>query len=1093
MDLASIQTVIEAASNALENPLTRLEAERTLLDFRCSPSPLAACQHILSHSSVPAAQFQAVLTLRDASLRLWPELGAPERQGVTRFVLEQALHRSRESLSLVRSQCVLTAAQLVKRGHGDASQSDLGLEGLVRGIVHRALSTRDLHEQRTCLELLTALTAECNPQSASPMEKPWSWHDKARQDFERGALAEVALCALRVGAAAAPAAAAYEDQGVAAAALTTLCAVLSWGFASGREALMMHVSTQLGDRPGGDGSRRGPNRLSQEVHAVLSSPGALDWCLHLSAALSGPPACDREAARALRQLAVHLAQTSEPLGPHRPAPTYTAWSLRLAFQAWLWPPGAALDRAEQGTEEEFLDGCRVVAAAAAAAPVSAPRLWDWVEPGEGTQTRIAAAAELTRAVLSTLASDPHRDDWLTEAGRTLVDAWAALATGLEGVQGGAEAAAAVFEAGLRRGLALAAAEATQDEDDAGEHAEAATLEHDLACLAAIGRGAGAPVLAAVSSALVDARSRLEAAVAAASDPSVPLEQLCWLLQVAAALLADAPGADAGDSPALPLAWDAMRDAAAAASMQLLAVAQLCVTHGGHDALSPRLLEVTCVSLGRWAATWFPTEASLPPASGAQDADVAQLLVQLARTAFLAYPGETALHKKASRRLLRALPTSAPAAATLLRCDSWLDLCRAVASQELLVSADVARPLLCALCLAAKGDDAEGAAAYVRHLVQPSVDRLQELAGDGRRDVLWRADVTPRVLFWLESVRGAMQGTCTASVRPLTGAAQQLARPLSLLLPAYRGQSEVTTALLKLAAAVGENLLPLVTDAQVASQLSSWGLDLLRTHARHAQGVSDLSVRQTEAQRDLRAFLKLLAAMARSGSAEAGPAAETELVQVVAEGLGTIMPLLPPDLPAHPKLCHSFFDTVAFMLETFPGAMASLPPHVWGALMGTLFQGLGMAGGGLALTQVVLDGLAALATFHVKDALAGGKGVRDSNVPGPGREWAGCHSPLAALLVRALQRVVFEERGAGVVAAAAPALLPLVMAEPEAVLVFRADLVHGIEDPQQQRLVSVACESLVADLPQALNPRAKARFLSQLESFAEVARAAARRK
>lgn len=95
------------------------------------------------------------------------------------------------------------------------------------------------------------------------------------------------------------------------------------------------------------------------------------------------------------------------------------------------------------------------------------------------------------------------------------------------------------------------------------------------------------MLAAVSSALVDARSRLEAAVAAASDPSVPLEQLCWLLQVAAALLADAPGADAGDSPALPLAWDAMRDAAAAASMQLLAVAQLCVTHGGHDALSPR--------------------------------------------------------------------------------------------------------------------------------------------------------------------------------------------------------------------------------------------------------------------------------------------------------------------------------------------------------------------------------------------------------------------------------------------------------------------------------------------------------------------------
>lgn len=112
-----------------------------------------------------------------------------------------------------------------------------------------------------------------------------SWHDKARQAFEHGALSNVTMCALRVGASAAQTAATRADQGVAAAALCTLSTVLSWGFTAGRDALMMHVSAQLGDRPGGEGSRRGPNRLSQELHAVLSSPGALDWCLHLSAAL----------------------------------------------------------------------------------------------------------------------------------------------------------------------------------------------------------------------------------------------------------------------------------------------------------------------------------------------------------------------------------------------------------------------------------------------------------------------------------------------------------------------------------------------------------------------------------------------------------------------------------------------------------------------------------------------------------------------------------------------------------------------------------------------------------------------------------------
>lgn len=250
---------------------------------------------------------------------------------------------------------------------------------------------------------------------------------------------------------------------------------------------------------------------------------------------------------------------------------------------------------------------------------------------------------------------------------------------------------------------------------------------------------------------------------------------------------------------------------------------------------------------------------------------------------------------------------------------------------------------------------------------------------------------------------------------------------------------------------------------------------------------DMNARQKDGYRDLKAFLKLLAAVLRGGVTDAEPAAEQEVVQVrgflryvynvsfepslfisnvsvvcayfslsqaVTGGLQAVLPLLPADLPAHPKLCMGLFDILAYTFETFPGAVAALPPGEWAGLAGTLFHGLGFPAPDRALTQVLLEAAAALAGYHAQVALS-----QESNQPTAGApgNLVGCAdwavpglTPLGTLASRLLQRLVLIERGAGVVAVAAPALLPLLITEGAGpVESVQAELVKLVNEPDLQ--------------------------------------------
>lgn len=103
-------------------------------------------------------------------------------------------------------------------------------------------------------------------------------------------------------------------------------------------------------------------------------------------------------------------------------------------------------------------------------------------------------------------------------------------------------------------------------------------------------------------------------------------------------------------------------------------------------------------------------------------------------------------------------------------------------------------------------------AYVLRLLSGPVRDLGE-AARAPKEALWRGDASAHVLFCLESLRGGVEAAEPASAPALVELAGSAAGALAQLLPLFHGHLQVTVAILKLAACIGEHLLPLTTQVR----------------------------------------------------------------------------------------------------------------------------------------------------------------------------------------------------------------------------------------------------------------------------------------
>jgi hypothetical protein len=1100
-----------------QNSTTRASAEATLIAFRDAPGALDAARAVVDSPASLGARFQAALVLRDAGLRRWDDLGPPGQAALRAYLVSALLSSPAASRggpgdSLVSSQLARALATLTKRAWGGWGAGERG--AALSELEAAAVSPTPGAQAAAALAALEALVAEFNPATASAAGLAWEYHDACRADVQgSGALARLYAVASTAAATSAPAAVGEVRAGgpgpgacaaVCEAALALATTILAWDF----RPAGVPASSYGGGRPAVDAPTVRPGAGFTSVllppgdgpPTSAPPPSAHAWLFQgLAPALA--VSADLGAARsrlatASRGLVVALAGLDGPVfGPaHTHRATAHAARILGPLTAWASPPATACARADGpggGDGGELRDAARAWAALAPvhragglAAAAAAAGL-----PGLATMADLATACV---AAAGGVGDDAVVGD-AADAGALLLDAWSdALAPPSAGPApsssappalpaAAADGAAAVFAALVRASLATAAAGAVESEDE-GEAAAAASgagaAEDALARAASLGRAAPEAAAGLLAGGLDACRAALAAATASGSDPSIPLEQLCWLARQAAAFLADPAE---GEAPAPPLALRAACAAAAAAgrpcpiarlSASLLALPALALTNP--DVASPRLMEAAAWAAGRWAATHLIPESEkdgTPPLSPAMAAAygsgpggdaTGSDLANVAGALLLNPPwaGEVDLHAAVAKRLLPALVRRKRPAAAALRWPAWAALAAAFTAGPDGPACGLAEPVMRhlgqALASAANGSpDAATARLYVAQLAAGPAGALARLGGGGASGApplspaeAARPDVARRVAFLAEAFRGVVRGapprTAPATFGAWAGAADAL---LSIQAAGLGGGARrQATLLLKLASTLVDNLVCHLP-APEAARLVAWALATARAHARaHVGEVSAEVSAATDAEREVRALVNLAAALASRdvtdfSASSNGVGGDLDVGGAVFAALETVSPLMTGGMLAFPKLGRAYFALLGHVLETYPHLLPAAPTSLATSLLSALEHGCTVASDE-ELAKPSLEGLAALARWAARDAAAGGAGG------------AALSPHLGGRLVRPLLASLLIGGGAASLAAprsrvdaAADALLPLAMGAPGAWGEARAALLAGaVADP-----------------------------------------------
>lgn len=264
-----------------------VQANATLNSFRSLTNPYEACQYIINHSSIKGAQFQALLTLRAAALREWPQLNQETKSELLKLTIYSATVQFATD-NLLCSTAAGVAAALLKRAWGDMPDGERG--AMLTSIDAVAKQNGSPQSVAASIRVLINVINEMNPITASAMGLPWDYHLKCCFDMQDHYL----LGFLQHGIATAAGYAAGGDVNhpAMAASLSLIIAILSWDFKSHGETAW----TMADQRPPDLGLIVRPPESWQEL---LLSADTFGW-------LAGLVLSKNEVGNLSRQLLVHL-------------------------------------------------------------------------------------------------------------------------------------------------------------------------------------------------------------------------------------------------------------------------------------------------------------------------------------------------------------------------------------------------------------------------------------------------------------------------------------------------------------------------------------------------------------------------------------------------------------------------------------------------------------------------------------------------------------------------------------------------------------------------------------------------------------------
>ncbi|KAK6915338.1 Exportin-1, C-terminal [Dillenia turbinata] len=1081
-DLSQLQATmraIEVACSSIQMMVNRAEAEATILSLCQSPQPYQACQYILENSQMPNARFQAATAIRDAAIR--------------DYCLCYVMQRASSPEGYVQAKVSAAAAQLMKRGWLEFSAAEK--ETFLSEVKQATLGIHGADVQFIGIKLMESLVSEFSLSTSTAMGLPAEFHDQCQKSMELEYL-KTFYCWARDAASSVTNKILDSDSPVpetkvCTAALRLMLQILNWDFRYSKNGLESAkgkknvFSAQVGND--NNLSRRSECTIVQPGpvwHDVLISSGHIGWLLSFYGALRQKFSCegfwlDCPLAVSARKLIVQFCSLKGNIFHSDIGQMQENHLLQLlsGIMQWINPPDEVSKAIESGkSESEMLDGCRaLLSIATVTTPVVFDQLLKSISPF-GTLTLLSALMCEVLKVL--MVRNAEEETWSWVARDLLLDTWTALLVSIEsgGETGllpavGRNAASNVFSLIVESELKAASASAFSD-DMASDYfqASASAMDERLSSYALIGRASIDITIPLLTNLFNERVARLHQG-RGITDPTVTLEELYSMLLIIGHVLADE---GEGETPLVPKAIQTQHVASGESEKHPVVVLSSSILNFAKQSLdsemrasifSPRLMEAITWFLARWSSTYLmPSEETGESNSGScydnnhmvqssvsskaflifgehnQGKSVLDLVVHIATTTLVSYPGEKDLQALTCYHLLHALVRRRNVCVHLVGLDSWRRLANAFANERLLFTLYSAhqRSLAQTLVVSASGiKNPEASNQYVRDLMCHMTNYLMELSSkNDLKIVAHQPDVILLVSCLLERLRGAARATEPRMQKAIYEMGSTVMNSILIFLEVYKHEFAVVYLLLKFVVDWVDGQI-IYLEAQETAGVVNFCMRLLQLYSSHNIGKISLSISssllseaKTEKYKDLRALLQLLANLCSKDlvdfSSDSPETPGTNISQVVYFGLCIVIPLISLDLLKYPKLCHDFFSLLSHLLEVYPEMVAQLNDEAFSHVLGTLDFGLHHQD--MEVVDMCLRALKALASYHYKETTVGKVGLGTRAAGSKDQNGQMSEGIFGRFLRTLLHLVLFEDYSTDLVSAAADALLPLILCE-----------------------------------------------------------------
>ncbi|XP_010024949.2 exportin-4 isoform X2 [Eucalyptus grandis] len=982
------------------------------------------------------------------------------------------------------------AAQLLKRGWHDFSTAEK--ETFFHQIKQASLGIHGIHAQFIGINFLESLVSEFSPSTSSVMGLPREFHEQCHKSLELDYL-KVFYCwtrdaALSVANKITGSDSAADEVKVCTAALRLILQILNWEFrcnSNGKKGVNVFSSgirhdTSLSSRTECILVQPGPGWRD-----ILISSGDIVWLLNLYTALRRKFShegfsIDCLIAVSARKLILQYCSLTGTIFPSDNGQLQEHHLLQLlsGIIPWIDPPDLVSKQIECGTSEsEMLDGCRaLLAMATVTSPTMFNQLLKSIRPF-GTFTLLSTLMCEVIKVLMT--KDPDEETWSWEARDILLDTWTALLMPLGSAAGivllppeGVDAAATLFTYIVESELKAASASAFNDDSDSDYiYTSISAMDERLSSYALIGRAAIDFAIPLLTRHCTERFSRLHQG-GGSFDPTETLEELYSLLLITGHVLADE---GEGETPLVPIAIQRRfadfvepdNNPVVILCSSIIRFAEQSLNPESRSSFfSPRLMEAIIWFLARWSQTYLMSPEESQDSSYSSKVDnmhqvqsigsgrtvlryfseydhgktVLDIIVQVAITTFMSYPGEKFLQGLTCYQLLHALVRQKNICIHLVTLESWSKLAIAFANEKTLfmLSASHQKSLAQTLVLSASGfRDSEPANQYVRNLMGHMTTYLVEISSrNDLKRVAEQPDIILSVSCLLERLRGAASATEPRMQKSIYEMGFSILNSTLILLAVYKHESAVIYLLLKFVVEWVDGQITYL-EAQETTVVIDYCMRLLQLYSSHNIGKISLSLSssllndaKTEKYKDLRALLQLLSSLCSKDlvdfSSDSLEAHGTSISQVVFYGLHIVTPLISLELLKYPKLCRDYFSLLSHMLEVYPEMVGQLNKEAFSHILETLEFGLHHQDS--EVVNMCLRALRALASYHYKETVSGkmGLGSHASSLRNPKGELQ--EGIFSRFLRTTLQLLLFEDYSPDLVGAAADALFPLILCE-----------------------------------------------------------------